>query len=156
MYIKNISKDTEDVRFAVPLLSEKNFAEINAANYVKNCDGEDFSKVLSRYYAELRKTGLTEKKLGKLTGLQPSTISFYINGKRIPTLYSLIALCIGMRLYYPRSLFLIKKARLSLDEDSLKDRICQKYLIGCGFDATLNVNACNLELRENGLIELGK
>ncbi len=156
MFTKNTIKGKEDTQFVVPLLLERKFAEINAADYVKTYDGENFAKVLSRYYAELHIIGLTEIKLAELTGLQKSTISAYLTGKRLPTLYSLSALCIGMRLYYPRSLLLMKKARLSLDEDSLKDRICQKYLIGCGFDASLNVDSCNRELRENSLSELGK
>lgn len=156
MIAKDIIKGTGDVQFIVPLLPERKFAEINAADYVKSYDGENFAKVFSRYYAELRKIGLTEIKLAELTGLQKSTISAYLTGKRLPTLYSLTALCIGMRLYYPRSLLLMKKARLSLDEDSIKDRICLKYLIGCGFDASLNVDSCNRELRENGVGGLGK
>lgn len=156
MFTTDITEDTENSKFVVPLLPERKFAEINASEYVKSYDGENFAKVLSRYYAELRKIGITEIRLAELTELQKSTISAYLTGKRLPTLYSLAALCIGMRLYYPRSLLLMKKARLSLDEDSLKDRICQKYLIGCGFDVSLNVDSCNRELRENGLSELGK
>ena len=88
--------------------------------------------------------------------MQPSTISLYINGKRTPSLYSLVALCIGLRLYYPRSMLLMKKARLSLDENSLKDRICMKYLIGCGFDTSIDVDSCNREFRENHLSELNQ
>lgn len=156
MFTNNPIKGTDDAQFVVPLLYERKFAEINTADYVKSCDGENFAKILSRYYAELHKIGLTEMKLSELTGLQKSTISAYLTGKRIPTLYSLIEICIGMRLYYPRCLLLMKKSRLSLDEDSLKDRICLKYLIGCGFDASLNVDSCNRELRENGLSELGR
>lgn len=156
MFTKDTIKRTDDAQFIVPLLSERKSAEINAADYVKGYDGENFAKVFSRYYAELRKIDLTEIRLAELTGLQKSTISAYLTGKRIPTLYSLTAICIGMRLYYPRSLLLMKKARLSLDEDSLKDRICLKYLIGCGFDASLNVDSCNRELRENGLSELSR
>lgn len=156
MPMKYAVKGIDDIEFVVPLLTERKFTEINTADYVKSSDGESFAKVLSRYYAELRKIGITEMKLAELTGLQKSSISAYLTGKRIPTLYSFIALCIGMRLYYPRSLLLMKKARLSLAEDSMKDRICLKYLIGCGFDASLNVDSCNRELRENGVGELGK
>lgn len=156
MPTKNADKGIDDTRFVIPLLTERKYTEINTADYVKSSDGESFAKTLSRYYAELRKIGLTEKMLSDLAGLQSSTISFYLNGKRNPTIYSLVALCIGMRLYYPRSLLLMRKAKLSLDEDSLKDRICLKYLIGCGFDASLDVDSCNRELRENGLSELNK
>ncbi len=156
MFTNDSIKGTDDAQFVVPLLCERKFPEINTDDYVKSCDGENFAKILSRYYAELHKIGLTELKLSELTGLQKSTISAYLTGKRIPTLYSLIAICIGMRLYYPRCLLLMKKSRLSLDEDSLKDRICLKYLIGCGFDTSLNVDSCNRELCENGLSELGR
>ena len=156
MFMKDTIKGIDDTQFVVPLLTERTFAEINTADYVKSSYGDSFAIVLSRYYAELRKIGLTETRLGNLTGLQSATISLYLNGKRIPTVYSLSALCIGMRLYYPRSLLLMKKAGLSLDEDLLKDRICMKYLIGCGFDASLNVDSCNRELLENGFSELSK
>ncbi len=96
-------------KYVVPTLSEREFNNIHTQDYVKSHDGESFAKLFSEYYAELRKWGLTERKLGELTGLQPSTISFYRTGKRIPSLYSLVALCIGMRLYYPRSMLLMKK-----------------------------------------------
>lgn len=137
----------EDSKFVVPLLSARKIAEINTCDYAD----ERFEQVLSRYYRELREIGLTEVKLAELTGLTSSTISFYLTGKRKPTLYSLTAVCIAMRLYYPRSLLLMKKANVSLDENSLKDRICTKYLIGCGFDQSYNVDTCNLELRKNFL-----
>lgn len=143
-------------KFVVPLLSERKFNEINTLDYVKIYGEDSFAKLFSEYYGELRKLGLTEKKLGELTGLQPSTISLYINGKRTTSLYSLVALCIGMRLYYPRSMLLMKKARLSLDENSLKDRICMKCLIGCGFDTSIDADSCNGELRENHLSELNQ
>lgn len=137
----------EDSKFVVPLLSARNISEINICDYAY----ESFERVLSRYYMGLREIGLTEMKLAELSGLTSSTISYYLTGKRIPTLYSLTAVCIAMRLYYPRSLLLMKKANVSLDENSLKDRICTKYLIGCGFDESYNVDTCNLELRENGV-----
>lgn len=144
-------KKAEEIRFNIPLLTAGQFTQINASDYVKIDDEESFGEVLSRYYKELRKIGLTIEKLSELTGLRSSTISLYLTGERNPRLYSLIALCIGMRLYYPRSLLLMKKARVTLDEDALKDRICMKYLIGCGFDASLTVDSCN---REHGLREL--
>lgn len=53
-------------------------------------------------------------------------------------------------------MLLMKKARLSLDENSLKDRICMKYLIGCGFDTSIDADSCNGELRENHLSELNQ
>ena len=155
-YLAEYIRIMSERKFVVPLLSERKFNEINTLDYVKIYGEDSFAKLFSEYYGELRKLGLTEKKLGELTGLQPSTISLYINGKRTPSLYSLVALCIGMRLYYPRSMLLMKKARLSLDENSLKDRICMKYLIGCGFDTSIDVDSCNRELRENHLSELNQ
>ena len=147
-------KEAEDAQIVVPLLTAEKFTEVNHSDYVKFDDEESFAELLSRYYAELRETGLTIQKLSELTGLSSSTISVYLTGCRNPRLYSLTALCIGMRLYYPRTLLLIKKAKVALDEDTLKDRICIKYLIGCGFDASLTVDSCNRELREHGLREL--
>ena len=94
MPTKNADKGIDDARFVIPLLTERKYTEINTADYVKSSDGESFAKALSRYYAELRKIGLTEKMLSDLAGLQSSTISFYLNGKRNPTIYSLVALCI--------------------------------------------------------------
>lgn len=56
-------KEAEDTRFVVPLLTEGNFTEINAYDYVKIRDGYSFADLLSQYYAELQKTGLTHLKL---------------------------------------------------------------------------------------------
>lgn len=55
---------------------------------------EQIAKVIARDLKELRsKLGYTIYRLGKETGIQPSTIKYYENGKRIPLLIAFYKYC---------------------------------------------------------------
>lgn len=140
--------------YSVPLLNDENSSDINRFEYNRNTEKITPDKLISTYFHELQRYGLTEKKISIMTGLTISTISQIFSGKRHPSLYSLTAICVCMRLYPPKSFLLMKKFKLILDDDDPKDRICLKYLYGCGFNMDFTVESCNRELYENGFEKL--
>ena len=137
-----------------PLLLERGIRFADHSNYLKRFNGKSFSESLSICYQELKKFGLTEAKLAEITDLQTSTISGYLTGKRLPSLYSLVAICIAMRLHISVSMLLINKAKHGLDLSDPIDSICYNYLLGCGYDRDFTVETCSRDLTESGFPDL--
>jgi transcriptional regulator with XRE-family HTH domain len=134
----------------VPLLTERCLEKVSALDYVQKDRTENFSKVFSRYYDELRLLGISGERLEHLTGITSSSLSHYAHKDATPEIDTLIALCICMRLYYPRAMYLMTLSSHSINLNDEKYRICEKYLMGCGFNKEITVTACNEELEKYG------
>ncbi len=145
--LKNSSK-FEDV---VPIATQEEFLQMSDLEYVKTITENSFPKVLARYISELQQRGISMDTISNSTKLSKTTISLYLSEKRSPSFDSLVALCMGMRLYYERTCFLFEMGNRTLCNSKPRDRILTKYLIGCAFKEECTVQNCNEELKKNNL-----
>ena len=143
-----ISSKFEDV---VPIATEEEFLQMSSLEYVKTADEKSFPEVLARYISELQQRGISMNAISNSTKLSKSTISLYLSEKRSPSFDSLVALCMGMRLYYERTLFLFELENCTLCSLKPRDRILTKYLMGCAFNEEYTIQNCNEELEKNRL-----
>lgn len=138
----------------IPILTDEELAESNQAGYVKTDRENTFPELLARYVNELKNKGFIEQDISAVTGLTKSVISQYLNGKKVPSIESLSALCIGMRLYPERSELLISMANRGLSKFAPRDRIIIRYLTFCPVREDYTVISCNRELVENHFLPL--
>lgn len=120
------------------------------SDYVRRKSGETFSEVLLRYLDDVhRNYGIRQQDICRISGISSTLMTKYKMGKRKPLLYSIITICLAMRLTYDRSEYLLYTAGYKLN-DSTEHRIYKLFLNGCAFNEEYTLENCKAILLENG------
>ncbi|MBQ8966717.1 hypothetical protein [Ruminococcus sp.] len=148
-----MSKDT--IEKTITLLTDRDNERIFQSGYVKQSVDETFHQAFARYVDE---SSATKEEIELVTGVSKASIYRYISLKddTLPDTDTLILLCVGLRLYYQRSMYLFYLAGRQLNSQTEKYRICEYFLHGCAFREDMTVYSLNELLAERGFETLGK
>ncbi len=109
---------------------------------------DTFRNALNRYMSD---SGIGTKKLSKLTGIAPSTITRYCNDTGRLTADHLYAICIALKLKPCQQRHLLVLAELVMPDErgggKKRAFIIRDHLDGCSFDERFTVASCNQQLR---------
>ena len=126
------------------------WSEYIRSDYVRRKLGETFSEVLARYLDDISAaTGIRQKDISVISGIESSMITKYKNGVRKPSLYTLVVICISMRLTSERSKYLLYLMGYILN-DCEEHRIYKLFLEGCAFNENYSVENFKLMFFEHG------
>ena len=148
-----MSKDI--IEKTITLLTDGDRNRIFQSGYISKGVNETFHEAFARYVDE---SSATKEEIEMVTGVSKASIYRYISlkGDTLPDTDTLILLCVGLRLYYQRSMYLFYLAGRQLNFQTEKYRICEYYLQGCAFREDMTVYALNELLAERGFEPLGK
>lgn len=137
----------------IPTLKAADTGNMQYYNFVQGMIGETFGQALTRYMAEMN---IDIPELSEMTGISMASICCYCNDKRNISMENTAAICIALRLYPLRSLFLFELAHYQLNRQDRHDLIIYRYIFGCAFDSSFTLTACNHELILNRFKPLTK
>ena len=112
-------------------------------SYVYAKPEETLGQALSRYMSELK---VDPTILSDLTGISKASIYYYTKNKRKISFNHIAAICIALRLYPLRSLYLFSLAHYRLSTQDKRDMIIYSYIYGCAFNQSYTLTACNKAL----------
>ena len=127
----------------IPTLNAADADSIQDFSYVQAEPGENFGQALSRYMNELK---VDSAMLSALTGISRGSIYFYIRNKRKIGFNHIAAICIALRLFPLRSLYLFSLAHYHLSTQDKRDMLIYRYIYGCAFNQSYTLTACNKAL----------
>ena len=145
------------IRKTFMLLTEISSELMDKTEYIQQSIDESFHQAFARYIDGIG-SAITKEEIEEITGVSKASLYRYISLKdeTLPDTDTLISLCVGLRLYYPRIEYLFSLAGKQLTAHSQKYRICKRYMLGCFYNMNMTVEALNEELISHGLVPLRK
>lgn len=127
----------------IPTLNAADADSIQDFSYVQAEQGETLGQALSRYMNELKVDPIL---LSALTGISKASIYYYTKNKRRISFNHIAAICIALRLFPLRSLYLFSLAHYHLSPQDKRDILIYRYIYGCAFNQSYTLTACNKAL----------
>lgn len=124
----------------IPTINAVDADSIQDFSYVQAEPGETFGQVLNRYMKEMKVDPIL---LSALTGISKSSIYYYTKNKRRISFNHIAAICISLRLYPLRSLYLLSLAHYHFSPQDKRDMLIFTYIYGCAFNQSYTLTACN-------------
>lgn len=127
----------------IPTLNAADADSIQDFSYIQAEQGETLGQALSRYMNELEVDPIL---LSALTGISKASIYYYTKNKRRISSNHIAAICIALRLFPLRSLYLFSLAHYHLSPQDKRDMLIYRYIYGCAFNQSYTLTACNKAL----------
>lgn len=127
----------------IPTINASDADSIQDFFYVQTEPGETLGQALSRYMNELK---VDNTMLSALTGISKASIHYYTKNKRRISFNHIAAICIALRLFPLRSLYLFSLAHYHLSTQDKRDMLIYRYIYGCAFNQSYTLTACNKAL----------
>lgn len=134
----------------IPTINASDADSIQDFSYVQAKPGEMLGQALGRYMNELR---VDSAMLSALTGISRGSIYFYIRNKHKIEFNHIAAICIALRLFPLRSLYLFSPAHYYLSAQDKRDMLIYRYIYGCAFNQSYTLTDGVFHLDYDALLQ---